>query len=97
MQLNFISCSFLKNMSAEYEKGKLQMQSKMQSLIEVAISTVVGFVTSTLFGMVLYPLFGHKFSVLQNVGLTLCFTVWSFIRSYYMRRFFNWLFSRKLT
>lgn len=68
------------------------MQTKRQTLIEVAISTLLAFVTSVMLGWLVYPLFGHKFSLLSNVGLTLVFTAWSVFRSYWTRRFFNWYF-----
>ena len=64
-------------------------------MIEVAASTVFGFVTSVILGMIVYPMFGHKFSLLSNIGLTAVFTVWSIIRSYMLRRFFNWYFYRE--
>lgn len=73
------------------------MQTKIQTLVETVLSTLVAFVLSVLIGLFLYPLFGHRFTVVDNICLTLIFTIWSFVRSYYMRRFFNWYFhGRKL-
>jgi putative flippase GtrA len=71
------------------------MQTKLQTLIETMISTVIAFWLSVLIGWIVYPLFGHKFTVVQNMALTGIFTVWSFIRNYWMRRFFNWYFHRR--
>lgn len=71
------------------------MQTRKQALIETAVSTLVAFALSVLIGLYLYPLFGHRFSVLDNITLTAIFTVWSFVRSYWMRRFFNWFFHRE--
>ena len=69
------------------------MQTRLQSLIEVAASTFIAFWLSVLVGYFTYPIFGHKFSVLDNIALTSIFTVWSMIRSYWLRRFFNWYFT----
>ncbi len=73
------------------------MQTRLQSLLEVVVSTFVAFWLSVLVGYFTYPLFGHKFSVLDNMALTSVFTVWSMIRSYWLRRFFNWYFTGRYT
>ena len=67
------------------------MQTRRQSLIEAFLSSIAAFVTSVMLGMVIYPLFGHRFSVGSNIAIVSIFTVWSFIRSYWTRRFFNWI------
>ena len=46
-------------------------------------------VVSVCLSFVVYPLFGHAFTLAQNVGLTLVFTVASIVRSYAVRRYFN--------
>ena len=71
------------------------MQTKLQTLIETVVSTVIAFWLSVLIGWIVYPLFGHKFTVAQNTALTGIFTVWGFIRNYWMRRFFNWHLKRR--
>ena len=50
------------------------MQTKLQTLIETVVSTVIAFWLSVLIGWIVYPLFGHKFTVVQNMALTGIFT-----------------------
>jgi hypothetical protein len=64
-------------------------QTRLGSLIEAAINTAIGFVGSILLSLIVYPLFGHSFTIAQNVGITVIFTVWSIVRNYSIRRWFN--------
>lgn len=64
-------------------------QTRLQSLIEALVNVGIGMVVSVLLSLVVYPLFGHAFTLAQNVGLTLVFTVASIVRSYAVRRWFN--------
>ena len=64
-------------------------QSRRHSLIETVTGVAVGFVVSVLASMVVYPLFGHAFTLGQNVGITIIFTVLSIARGYCVRRLFN--------
>lgn len=64
-------------------------QSRRHSLIETIAGTAFGFVLSVLASMVIYPLFGHAFSLSQNIGITIIFTVLSIARGYVVRRLFN--------
>lgn len=64
-------------------------QSRLESFIEACTNTGIGFVGSIILGLIVYPLFGHAFTLSQNVGITLVFTVWSVVRSYAVRRWFN--------
>lgn len=70
------------------------MQSRRQSLIETVVSVAIGFVSALLLGYIVYPLFGHSFTLTQNVGLTAIFTVASILRGYWVRRFFNRLWRK---
>lgn len=65
------------------------MQSKISSFIEACVHTAVGFVISLLLSLIVYPLFGHSFSLAQNVGITFIFTISSIARGYAVRRWFN--------
>lgn len=69
-------------------------QTRLQSLIEALVNVGIGMVVSVLLSLVVYPLFGHAFTLAQNVGLTLVFTVASIVRSYCVRRWFNARISR---
>lgn len=64
-------------------------QTKLGSLIEACINTAIGFIGSILLSLIVYPLFGHSFTLAQNAGITTIFTVWSIARGYAVRRWFN--------
>lgn len=66
-------------------------QTRRMSLIETVSGVAVGFTVSVLASLVVYPAFGHAFTLRQNVGITLIFTALSIARGYLVRRFFNWL------
>jgi len=61
----------------------------MGSLLEALAHTGIGFIISILISLVIYPLFGHAFTLAENVGITIIFTVASIIRGYIIRRWFN--------
>lgn len=45
--------------------------------------------------VVVFPWFGIHVGMGAHLGLTVIFTVVSFVRSYALRRFFNWLHERR--
>ena len=65
------------------------MQSRMDSLIEAGINTLVGLVFAVGVNMVLMQVTGVAASAGQNVVIVLGHTVVSVARSYCVRRFFN--------
>ena len=65
------------------------MQTKRSSFIEAAINTVIGYIISLAVQMIAYPLFGHTFTLTQNLGLGVIFAVVSLVRGYVIRRWFN--------
>lgn len=64
-------------------------QTRLGSLIEALMNTAIGFVISMAISVVVYPAFGHRFTLAQNAGITLIFTVASIARGYVLRRWFN--------
>lgn len=64
-------------------------QTRLGSFIEACINTAIGFVVSMALSMVVYPMFGHSFTLAQNFGITVIFTVASVARGYAVRRWFN--------
>jgi len=64
-------------------------QSRFSSLIEACINTAIGFGTTLVLAPIVYPLFGHAFTLAQNLGITAIFTVVSILRGYAVRRWFN--------
>ena len=63
-------------------------QSKLMSLIETLSSIAVGFAVSLALGAIVYPMYGHSFSLMENINITLIFTFASIVRGYAMRRLF---------
>lgn len=66
-------------------------QTRLQSFIEAWTGTAIGFVVSMALCFVVYPLFGHAFTIAQNFWITVIFTAASVLRSYAVRRMFNHL------
>lgn len=65
------------------------MQSKQESNFEALLSTLVGFTVAVLAGyFIIFPIFGLKTSILDNIGITCFYTVLSYARIYLIRRFF---------
>ena len=67
------------------------MQTKMQSLVEAITNIVVGFVLSVVVWQFLARYYGYDMPLSRNLEITCVFTVVSLVRSYFMRRGFNWL------
>lgn len=71
------------------------MQSVRHTLIEVVVSTLAAFIISVLLQhFVVNPVWHLHSSPLDSLGMTVFFTVVSLVRSFYFRRFFNWLHNR---
>ena len=66
-------------------------QSHKVSLLETALSTVVGFLVAVAAQMALFPLVGIHVSEGTNFTLGVAFTVVSIVRGYCVRRLFNHL------
>lgn len=69
----------------------LRGQSKRGSLAEALVNVLVGFGVATGANLLVLPWFGLKLSVSDAVGIGAVLTVVSIVRSYALRRFFNWL------
>lgn len=65
-------------------------QSKLGSLYEALFNTAIGFVLAVITGQIVYWLYSIQVSVVQNLQITLIFTVISIARGYFVRRFFNY-------
>ena len=71
------------------------MQSKRQSLIESLFGTGVGFIIALLTQVLVFPFYGLEVSLSTNLQLTFIFTFVSVVRSYAIRRFFNYLHTKE--
>ncbi len=70
------------------------MQTRLGSLVESWTNTTIGYVINVFAGLLIYPLFGADFSLAQNAGIGLIFTVISVLRGYAVRRWFNYMIVR---
>lgn len=66
--------------------GQTRAQSWLEAFTNVAIGYSVAFVSQ----LVVFPLVGVQTSIKQNVAIGLAFTAISLVRSYLVRRWFNW-------
>jgi hypothetical protein len=64
-------------------------QSRAMSLLETALSTMVGFAIALATQTVVFPWFGFHPAVADNLAITAVFTVVSIARQYLLRRIFE--------
>lgn len=76
---------------------KKASQPKGMSLTESVINVLVGLGINITAQHLVFPLFGIFISWGQNLQIAMIFTVISIIRSFMLRRAFNWWHIRKLT
>jgi uncharacterized membrane protein YbjE (DUF340 family) len=67
------------------------MQSRRMSALETMANLTVGIIISWLLGYFLLPYWGFEQTASAATTVTLVYTVASVIRSYTIRRVFNWL------
>jgi hypothetical protein len=58
-------------------------------MIEALTNVGVGFVVSLVSQLVIFHLYGIELALLDNIAITLWFTLISIVRSYVLRRAFN--------
>ena len=68
------------------------MQSKRMSLVEALANLIVGYLGSVAIFHLVLPLFGIYPSVGQSFSVVFIFAVWGVVKSYGIRRFFNFLY-----
>ena len=68
-----------------------QAQSRRASLAEAATNTAVGYVLAVLTQIVVFPVFGIEADLSAHLGIGVAFVVVSLVRSYALRRIFEWL------
>lgn len=71
-------------------------QKKRHSLLEACIGTAIGYSIAFASNLIILPLFGFKPSLHANFWITNFFTVVSVVRSYYVRRLFNYLHHKEI-
>lgn len=65
-------------------------QSRCGSALEAVINVLVGYWIAVLAQIAIFPLFGIRIGLADNMAIGLLFTVVSLLRSYWLRRLFNW-------
>lgn len=75
---------------SEVQDGMSEGQSKKASAVEVTVNMVVGYIIAVTAQHFIFPLFGIYVSVSDNLMIGGLFTVVSILRSYFLRRLFNW-------
>ena len=67
------------------------MQSRLSSAFEAAANVAIGYLVSVLANVLILPLFGYNVTIGDSFAIGLAFTLVSLVRSYLLRRAFNWL------
>ena len=65
------------------------MQTRMMSLVEAVTNVLVGYLVAVGTQIIVFPLFGLKVSVGENLAIGFVSTVVSLARSYFLRRLFS--------
>jgi len=66
------------------------MQTRKQSATEAVMNIFIGYTINFIANFTLFPLFGWKISIQQNIIIGVIYTIISFVRSYMLCRFYNW-------
>jgi hypothetical protein len=64
-------------------------QSRLMSLVEAFANVLVGYGLAVLTQILVFPLFGLRTSLSENLAMGLVFTIVSLARSYVLRRTFE--------
>ena len=65
-------------------------QSKLHSFIEACVNVFIGYVVALLSQIIIFPFFHIRVSLEDNLEIGAWFTIISLIRSFVLRRFFNY-------
>ena len=71
------------------------MQSRLQSLLESFVNVAIGYLVALGAQLLVFPLFNIHIPLRDNVLIGVIFTVVSIVRSYGVRRLFNYLHRSK--
>jgi len=72
------------------------MQTRLESLIEISLNTLSGFVIAWITSLFILPHFGFNVTLNQNTQITLIFTAVSIVRGWVWRRLFNFKTARRM-
>ncbi len=71
------------------ESNTTNRQSNLMSLIESAVSVLVGYVLTVMVQLFLYPLFEVRMSLQDSLLISLIVVFIAFLKNYMVRRVFN--------
>jgi hypothetical protein len=66
-------------------------QSKKYSFIESCANIAIGYGIAVIAQLAIFPLFGIHVPLGSNLAIGALFTIVSLVRSYSLRRLFNWI------
>ncbi len=64
-------------------------QPSWHSMVETGIDLVVGYATTVLMLMVIFPLAGYQVSLSSNAQISAIFYIFAYVRRFVLRRIFN--------
>ncbi|WP_374422746.1 hypothetical protein [Paracoccus sp. (in: a-proteobacteria)] len=64
-------------------------QSRLMSLVEAVANVIVGYGVAVVTQIVIFPIFGLRTTLVQNLKMGAVFTLVSIARSYVLRRLFE--------
>lgn len=64
-------------------------QSRIQSLIESLTNVAIGYFVALASQLVIFPWYGIRLPLAENIKIGVWFTIVSVVRSYVIRRWFN--------
>jgi hypothetical protein len=71
------------------------MQTRLGSFVEACLNIAIGYTVAILAQMAIFPLFDIHISHAEHHMIGVLFTLVSLVRSYSIRRLFNWLHVRE--
>jgi hypothetical protein len=80
---------------SQQRKQRAQGQTHAHSWAEAVANIAIGFALSVGITAVVMPAFGHHVTLSENLQITAIFTVASLLRSYALRRAFNFITTRE--
>ena len=66
------------------------MQTKWESFIESCANVLIGIAFGLATQLIVFPWFDIKINIFDNLLISVIFTVTSLIRSFLVRRYYNW-------
>jgi len=65
-------------------------QTRKRSALESLVNVLIGYGIAVLAQIVIFPIFGISIPISSNLAIGALFTIVSLVRSYCLRRLFNW-------